>query len=202
VTVEIIHEHSVRTDLLSKLPVLDAGCLGFGFGFELAKRGHPVVFLDPAPDIEPPVNTFDLPLWASFSRTALVGRGYPPRMRLRMTHDRQARHLTHASYEGDPLVDTITLPALMASLHIEQWDVLKLDIEGAEYDVLMAIDGPIARQISVEFHEHCFPRGDAAIARVVEHLGQWYVPVRHEKDKRHCLPENWWDSLFVLRELA
>lgn len=46
------------------------------------------------------------------------------------------------------------------------------------------------------------PRGDAEIARIVEHLGQWYKPVRHEKDSRYCAGENYWDSLFVLKELC
>lgn len=202
--IEVIAEHSVRTDLLTGGYVLDAGCVGFAFGLELARRKHPVVFIDPAPDVEPPVNAFDLPLWASFNRVALVGKGYPKRMILRMTGDLQARHLTNAAKDGDPWVDCVTLDSILAASDGKPWDVLKLDIEGAEIDVLMGIEGPIARQITCEFHLHC-PQGgtDADIARVVDHLSRWYVPVLHEKSVRHCLSTpNHWDSLFVLKDLV
>lgn len=199
---ETIAEHTIAPDLLTGGFVLDAGCLGFEFGLEFCRRGHPVVFVDPAPDIEPPASLFDLPKWANFVRGAVVGEGYPSKMPLRMTADKQARHLTNAAKEGDPMVTTTTLHNLMREMNVEQWDVLKLDIEGAEHDVLMSIEGPIARQLTVEWHEHCAPKGDAAIQAVVDHLSRWYVPVQHAKDKRHCLPENWWDSLFVLRDLV
>jgi FkbM family methyltransferase len=201
-TIEVIHEHSVRTDLLTDLPVLDAGCLGFGFMIEMERRGHVVVGMDPNPDAVPPKELYDRNEWNGFTNRALVAPGHPGFSHLRLTHDKQARHLTAAPKEGDPRIECVTIEAFMRELNVTLWDVVKLDIEGAEYDVLQAWPGPIAKQISVEFHEHCAPRGDAGIARVVEHLARWYVPVRHVKDKRHCLPENFWDSLFVLRELT
>ena len=35
--------------------------------------------------------------------------------------------------------------------------MIKLDIEGAEYSVLMSIDSDIAKQISIEFHDFIDP---------------------------------------------
>lgn len=59
--------------------------------------------------------------------------------------------------------------------------------------------GPIARQISVSFHEHAHPIGEARIKQIVAHLSKWYDPIRHIKDARYCAGENYWDSVFVLR---
>lgn len=58
----------------------------------------------------------------------------------------------------DRPVQTITVPTMtLQDIYNEigtDIDLLKLDIEGAEYMVLENID-PIPRQITVEFHEHC-----------------------------------------------
>ncbi len=53
-------------------------------------------------------------------------------------------------------------------------DLLKLDIEGAEYEVLLDAD-PIPKQITVEFHEHCHTDlHNKYIDAVVEHLCKDY----------------------------
>ncbi len=58
----------------------------------------------------------------------------------------------------------------------------------------------MARQISVEFHEHVAPRPQALYDAIFAHLGQWYEVVQHEKSARHCCAPNYWDTLFVLKE--
>ena len=200
--IEVIAEHSIRTDLLTNLPVLDAGCSGFAFFDAMSKRGHPVVGLDPAPDCVPPECLFERTPWSYFFPSALVAPGHAPSARLRMTADKQARHLTNAAQEGDPVVHCTTLQALMESLHIDLWDAVKLDIEGGEYAVLNAWPGPVARQVSVEFHEHLAPHAKEEYDAIFAHLGRWYKIVSHEKTKRHCLNENFWDTLLVLRGIA
>lgn len=53
-------------------------------------------------------------------------------------------------------------------------DLLKLDIEGSEYEILASID-PIPKQITVEFHQHCHPYlHDKWIVRVLQHMNQNY----------------------------
>jgi FkbM family methyltransferase len=58
-------------------------------------------------------------------------------------------------------VRCFTLEDLMGDIGLSQVDLLKLDIEGAEYEVLASIgDEKLAGigQIVVEFHHYCVPR--------------------------------------------
>lgn len=53
-------------------------------------------------------------------------------------------------------------------------DLLKLDIEGAEYEILENIE-PIPKQITVEFHEHCHPGiHNKYIDKIMDHLCKSY----------------------------
>lgn len=53
-------------------------------------------------------------------------------------------------------------------------DLLKLDIEGAEYEIMMNME-PIPKQISVEFHEHTVPSLHTKyIDAILERLHKWY----------------------------
>ena len=198
---EIIDNHSVAVDLLTDLPVLDAGCRGFKFTEHFAKRGHTVVALDPAPGIEVP--NIEGTRWSYFYPWALVGPTQPKRAYLRMTEDAEARHLTNAPKEGDPAIECKSIAEIMDYCKIAQWDLVKLNVEGSEYDILAQWPGEIARQIVVSFHEHTGNRrGEAAIEGIVEHLGRWYAPAQHVFDERYCAGRNAWDSVFVLKELS
>ena len=71
-------------------------------------------------------------------------------------------------------VRTTSLREILSGARREECDVLKLDVEGAEYEVLEALcrSGEIrkARQLLVEFHHHCTDRTlqdtQDAIARI------------------------------------
>ncbi len=69
--------------------------------------------------------------------------------------------LASHSYAGSSTlsVRTTSLAEILAAAGRSECDVLKLDIEGAEYEVLAALcsNGEIrrARQVLVEFHHHC-----------------------------------------------
>lgn len=193
--IEVIDNHSVRTDLLSGLPVIDAGCRGFRFAEWFAERGHSVLALDPGPDIKAPVN-----MKIGFNRVALVSEKEPRLMTLERGGDPEAWYVHH-----DPRPENwaCAVPTTHLGWVDGSWDVMKLNIEGSEYEVLSDLHRPIARQIVVSFHEHTARRrGDAAIQEIVDHLAQWYVPIQHVKDERYCAGPNYWDSLFVLKELA
>lgn len=198
----VIDNHSVALDLLIKGPVLDAGCRGFTFMRYFSDLGHSVIGLDPGPDIVVPKELLDRPAWNYFYPYALVGPGHPPRAMLRMTDDAEARYVTPAGKENDPWIQCITLDDVTKQLNISQWDLIKLNVEGSEYDILAGIRGPVARQIVVSFHEHTGQkRGDAEIQRIIEHLSKWYKPLRHVRDERYCAGPNWWDSVFIQRDL-
>lgn len=199
---EIVDLHSVAVDLLQRGPILDVGCRGFRFMDHFSRLGHPVVGLDPAPDIKPPM--FDhCSQWNYFYPWGLVAPGHPRRSHLRLTDDPEARHLTNAPKEDDPVIECRTIEEVMKEVQISQWDLVKLNAEGSEYDILKNWPGPITRQLVVSFHEHTERRrGEPAIQAIVEHLAQWYAPIRHEFDERYCAGRNAWDSVFALKELA
>ena len=95
----------------------------------------------------------------------------------------------------------------MKAFDINFWDIVKLDCEGAEYEILLDWPGVISRQITVEFHEHTGANsgGEATYKKIIEHLSQWYDVIQHVKGPMYqngrlmCKAINYWDSLFVLK---
>ena len=57
-------------------------------------------------------------------------------------------------------VEAVTLRKLLEKIGVEEADFLKLDLEGAEYNLLESVDiNDLSRfrQVFVEFHHHCIP---------------------------------------------
>ena len=79
--------------------------------------------------------------------------------------------------EPEEKVRRITLPQLMRDRGIERIDLLKLDCEGAEWDILPACIAILPRieQICMEFH----PRGDWTGARLASWLREAGYTVRY-----------------------
>jgi hypothetical protein len=80
------------------------------------------------------------------------------------------------------------------------FDLIKLDCEASEFPILENWPGPIATQISVEFHDYVHKsKWDAAyFARLFESLGRFgYRVIQHEEFE---LGGGWghWDSLLAL----
>lgn len=106
-------------------------------------------------------------------------------------------------------VNASTITKLMKKYQIEKFEVLKLDIEGAEYDFLMSINFPIAKQISVEFHDFrgsnpYYPDNEKYYKELFEHFSSMYDITRHVIEKHPGLDGekayNYWDSLFVEKQ--
>jgi FkbM family methyltransferase len=58
-------------------------------------------------------------------------------------------------------VKAVTLPTLLSTIGEKKIDILKLDIEGAEYDLLKSVTKDDLQpfvQIFIEFHHHAIPR--------------------------------------------
>lgn len=194
--IETIDEKTVRTDLLSGLPVLDAGARGFRFARWFAARGHRVVAMDPDPSIQDP-SISGVEFW---SYALVGGPAVTDRVSLAMVEDPEARYIgTGGKTES---VQAVSLLGVTYANKIERWDVVKLNIEGSEYEILEEWPGPVARQITVSFHEHT-PRGRGreGIEKIVAHLQKWYRVESHKWEARYCAGENYWDSRFVLKDL-
>lgn len=83
---------------------------------------------------------------------------------------------THEYVDGGDTfaVATVTLETLLASLGRSECDVLKMDVEGAEYDILdhLCATGQLrcARQLLIEFHHRVTHHGDSATAVAAEKI--------------------------------
>jgi FkbM family methyltransferase len=184
---------------------LDVGCRDFGFSKLMVENGLKVIAIDPDPDVggeavEPNITILHF---------ALIGdrlSGAPNQVPLFLT---DASGYTNNIFRGDPksalLVSTKTLPELTQEIGIGFFEIVKLDCEGAEYSILENWPGPIARQISVEFHDFLGmnpePDAETYYRRMFAHLEQWYAVSKHRKE----VPD--WggapiyaDSVFVLKE--
>ena len=91
----------------------------------------------------------------SAHHAAIATRDGP--MRMQVTGDSRSQSVSSAGlYESDEFVALPgrTLPSLMAELGDERIDLLKIDIEGGEYDVIPTLDLPAlgVRIVSIQLH--------------------------------------------------
>lgn len=185
-----VDNHSFRADLLTKGLVLDAGARGFVFAKWFAERGHEVIALDPSPDV------IDPPKFISHVPAALVSSKCKDNMYLELGPDPNAWYIHGGKGMESVPVKTLTI----ADLKVAKWDLIKLNIEGSEYDILDEIEGPIARQIVFSFHEHTSrARGREECDRIIDKLAKWYHVCNRVWEKRYGCRENYWDCLLVER---
>lgn len=190
---QIVAEHTIDVDLVSICGhVLDAGCRDFHFSRVLASLGARVVAVDADPEVSDP----DID-GVRFER-AVIDTDSGVR-RFVVATEPQARHVVRSAAEDGVDVRAVTIQSLMQTHDVPIWDAVKLDVEGSEYAILRAWPGPIAKQISIEFHEHCVPQPPDVYDAIFNHLDQWYRVVQHVKERRHCAAPNYWDTLFVLK---
>lgn len=102
----------------------------------------------------------------------------------------------------DRPVQKITVPCItLQDIYNEigtDIDLLKLDIEGAEYEILESLE-PIPKQITVEFHEHCHTELHRKyIDKVLEHLCKHYHMNLYIREWPRYL---FMDCLFIRKDL-
>ncbi len=191
--------HTIDTALLSKNGwILDVGARGFDFARCCSELGCLVLALDPDKEISNPF----LPN-VVYKRLALVGTECDNALYTAWgtgTGNCLSRDGKVPSYATGYDVECSTIGQLMKSSEIKCFEAVKLDCEGSEFDILMRWPGPVAKQISVEFHDFtgANPRGEAYYTEMLAHLGQWYKAVKHEVEHEYNIT-GYWDSLFVLK---
>lgn len=177
-----IAEHSVDLDLLpEKANILDLGCRGFEFTNYFKALGHVVHSVD-IDDLN-----------GHYFQCAILD--YDGRVGLHKDKDPQA---TRAK-DGDDVI-CYRLETFSKLREVPFWDLIKMDIEMAEYQVIMDMDKPLSRQLSIEFHLHYGEYGQNEMVEMeqkLESLG--YKEARHKMDERHGAGKNYWDSLFILK---
>ena len=164
--IEVIEDHFVDTSLLKPGGyVLDLGCAGFKTVNSFLARGFNVVGVEPAP-YNPPMEIFFNPNYKHIKK-ACVGIKNTDIVQF---HEYQwggansivmpPKHLHQEKYEGhskNPFkatygVLTTTISEIMEEFNISEFEYVKIDIEGAEYQLLENLPNGI-KQFSVEFHD-------------------------------------------------
>lgn len=180
-----IAEHTVDLSLLpEKANILDIGCRGFLFADDLKRLGHHVVCVDI--DILHPHRPYYMCAIASYTGKCSVQKSKDP----------QATKMT-AGFD----VPCYTIPDFSKMVGVAFWDVIKIDVEGAEREIIMSLTEPPAKQLSIEFHLHTKAYPESAIKEMEDKLlSLGYFPVKHDRTSAHGCGLNYWDSLWVLKD--
>lgn len=145
---EIIDGHIIDAKALKpKEWILDAGCRGFSLKNHLGNK-FKYLCLDP-------------------DNTIVPAKGVKHEQIALTTYDGEIGYCGWSTGEGnycykdkavwyaetDYKVQCKSIKTLMSEYKIKEFGLAKIDIEGGEYDFLLSIDSPFAKQIAVEFHD-------------------------------------------------
>lgn len=186
--IETISEHSYIPSMFTeKAHVLDAGCRGFDFAFHFIDKKTIGILCIDADDLETKTPYLKMAL------TDFVGTGYLVR-----SEDKQATRV-----QKQPMttfhVNCTTIAEISKGMLIDFWDLIKLDIEGSEYEVIMSMEKAWAKQLSIEFHLHTGIYGMHEMDLMMDKLkALGYQVIQHNYESRHGAGFNFWDSLFIL----
>jgi FkbM family methyltransferase len=182
-----VEGHTFDGDLLGREDlILDAGCRGFNFSNTMADGAYQrLVPIDPDPEVWESESARRWRSWRPVGEAALVGESV-----VEEAVYVGAGEGGHLDSRGEGLrVKTVTISNLVK--RVGTFGLAKLDIEGSEYGVLLGWPGPVARQISVEFHEHMGwgsqVHGPDVYERIRGHLSEWYTLARWDSKLLDCL---------------
>ncbi len=204
-----IYEHSIDDSILvSPGYVLDAGCgVDFFFSKYMAEKGFTVISVDPNPKI------IDIPKHTNihFEHKALVSDSNKNAQML-IFDDTDAATIINTSNDviskiNATTVECTTVEEIMQKYSIKQFEIIKLDIEGSEYNISDNLDYIKAKQISVEFHDFrnmnpYYPDNEKYYFLLKQKLTKTHKIAKHEIEIHGGMPEhlqkNYWDSLFTI----
>lgn len=159
--IQEIHSHSVNTELLTEGGyVLDLGCRDFIFTQHMLNRNMKVISLDPYKGIEVPEGLENHPNLI-FLNKACVGIKKEEKVHYHEYNDWGANSIfnliEHNNSQYNEIdkyeVGVTTIPEIMEEFKIEKFELIKIDIEGSEYEILLNFPKNCTKQISVEFHD-------------------------------------------------
>lgn len=196
-----IDDHTFDEKLLTGGWVIDAGCRGWNFSKTL--------YLDPYGNNVYSIDIEDLSeqsvYYSIFKQAALTAT--PGQTDAYYFGNGTGNFIKGVNQEPVSLPDrpvkVETVPCItLQDIYNEigtDIDLLKLDIEGSEYEILANIE-PIPKQITVEFHEHVHDHlHKKYIEQVMDHLCKHYHCTLHIKDwpRYHYM-----DCLFIRKDLV
>jgi len=182
--IERIAEHLVDIDHLPmKGKIADIGCRGFLFTNEMRRRGHTVI----------PVDIDDLKE-SDYHKIAISD--FDGLCGLVKSDDPQG---TKIDKLGNG-IDCFTLESFSKMFEVEFWDLIKLDVEGSEFEIIMSLQRAITKQFSIEFHLHTGAYKQHEVDQMTDKLkALGYSIASHEYTSQHGSGMNYWSSLFILK---
>lgn len=195
---QCIAEHTVDLSLLTRgSKVLDLGCREFTWSKAMLEYVDEVWCVDADPDVKVPESPLKL------IRGAVLAYDDQPVYLKQWGNGtgnkvyEQCERRPNGKYVE---ARSITIKTISEIVRVKIWDVIKFDIEGSEIGVLLSLDVPPSKQLSIEFHIHTGTPNqnvDKAV-KYLESLG--YQTVQHELSAQHGAGINYWDSLFILKQ--
>lgn len=181
-----IAEHAVCLDELRKpANILDLGARGFEFTRYFDLRGDFVIPVDIDPNLG--------------NERAYICRAitnYNGTCGIRRSNDAQATSMTRNL--GAEIVNCGTLEALMDEFNIPYFDLIKADIEGSEYEVIMNLKKAPAKQISWEAHLHTGAYGMQEFKQMeLKLISLGYKALKNDLYEQHGAGRNAWDNLWI-----
>lgn len=202
-----IAEHTINENIIKKSGwALDLGCIGFDFSLKIKEYVDNVIGVDANPSIQGVDGII-------FENKALV-TDEREEVYYNIFNDKQGNSLflplnDTCVFQTRTKVKTTTMKSLMEKYGIEQFEVIKIDIEGGEYDFLNNLDFTISKQYSVEFHEFrnmnpYYPDNEIYFRQLFEKLKEYCDIIQHNLTDHPGFMlgkgRNYWDSLFTLKE--
>jgi FkbM family methyltransferase len=203
-------EHTFEDSLLSKDGwAIDFGCgVDFTFSKAMLAYGLNVIGVDPNPEITEPLvkDKFHFLPYALSVHNA-------DDLNLSIFNDTDAASIVPTAHDvsfvkktNQTKISGRNIQYFQSLFNINQFDIAKLDIEGSEYQFLLDLQEPIAKQLSIEFHDFrgmnpFSPNNEQFYDVILPKLCQWYTIVQHKKTPHPGFPnsDNYWDSLFILK---
>lgn len=185
---ETIAEHTVDLSLLELgADVLDIGCRGFEFTDTLLSKGYNVFAID--------IDDF---VGRKYVKGAIAD--FDGIVGIERFQDPQATRILKNPPPGMPTIQCMTLKTFSKNCNVDMWGLIKIDVEGAEYPIIMSLDKAPAKQLSIEFHLHTGIYKQHEVDLMLEKLKSLgYEAVQHVYEARYCAGFNYWDSCFVLK---
>jgi hypothetical protein len=141
--------------------IIDLGCSGWDWsGCFLGKKR--VIGCDPSESQIP--------------EGAELFKGFVGNFSGRIRYDDGNQNRISGLIKGNTEAEMIPLEELLRRFKIESVSLLKMNIEGMEYDLLIHLKKPVADQMVISFHDYLSSgfNHSRATALILEYLSEWY----------------------------